>query len=59
MNRADAISATELWGGEREPDPCEDICIDCGAVIPVGFLRCADCDDKHEEFLDHATDPRR
>jgi hypothetical protein len=51
MNRADAISAADLAGGEPEPT---DVCIDCGATIPVGFLRCTPCDEYHE----FADDPR-
>lgn len=58
MSRYDAaVSAADLDGGEQEPT---DVCIDCGQEIPIGFLRCADCDEKHDDFeTNGTTDPRR
>lgn len=56
MNFADAISRADLEPGDYVPT---DSCVDCGAAIPVGQLRCVTCDAKHDEFDTNGADPRR
>lgn len=56
MNYHDAICAADFDGGEPEP---LDICIECGADIMIGFLRCTACEEAHEEQEIRETDPRR
>lgn len=57
MNRSDMIGFHEIERAEPEPT---DVCITCGVEIPIGFLHCAECDEKHEdELLREFEDLRR
>lgn len=54
MNRDDAICAADLEPGEYEPT---DSCVDCGADICIGYLRCTTCEAQHEAVNDPREAP--